>query len=108
MNNTIKIFLASSSELKDDRLAIENFTGRENKLLQQEDTIIHLDIWEDAIDAVSQTRLQDEYNLKIQAADIFILLFFTKVGRYTSEEFNTALEQFNKTNKPLIYTYYKD
>ena len=108
MNNTIKIFLASSAELKDDRLALENYIGRENKLLQQEGTFIHLDIWEDFIDAVSQTRSQDEYNKKIQSADIFIMLFFTKVGMYTSEEFDKALEQFKKANKPLIYTYFKN
>lgn len=108
MNNTIKIFLASSAELKDDRLAIENFIGRENKLLQKEDTFLHLDIWEDFIDSVSQTRLQDEYNKKIQEADIFIMLFFTKVGMYTSEEFDKALQQFKQTNKPLIYTYFKN
>jgi hypothetical protein len=80
MNNTINIFLASSAELKDDRLALENFIGRKINFCQQEGTFIHLDIWEDFIDAVSQTRLQDEYNKKIQSADIFIMLFFTKVG----------------------------
>src|SRR4051812_42135077 len=108
MNNTIYIFLASSAELKGDRQAIEDLIGRKNKLLQQEGTFIHLDIWEDFIDAVSQTRLQDEYNKKIEAADIFIMLFFTKVGMYTSEEFDKALEQFKKANQPLIYTYFKN
>jgi tetratricopeptide (TPR) repeat protein len=107
MNNTIYIFLASSNELESDRQAIRNLIDSKNKLLQQEDTFIHLNIWEDFIDAVSQTRLQDEYNKKIQAADIFIMLFFTKVGMYTSEEFDKALEQFKKANKPLIYTYFK-
>ncbi|MEO6730287.1 MAG: tetratricopeptide repeat protein [Ferruginibacter sp.] len=106
--NTIKIFLASSAELKDDRKEFEEFIGRENKLLQQKGTFLHLDIWEDFIDAVSATRLQDEYNKKIQAADIFVMLFFTKVGMYTSEEFDNALEQFKKAEKPLIYTYFKN
>ena len=32
----------------------------------------------------------------------------TKVGKYTEEEFETAFGQFQATNKPLIYTYFKD
>ena len=36
------------------------------------------------------------------------MLFFTKVGRYTEEEFETAFGQFKTTNKPFIFTYFKD
>jgi hypothetical protein len=34
--------------------------------------------------------------------------FFTKVGQYTEEEFETAFGQFKATSKPLIFTYFKD
>ena len=104
----LKFFLASSSELEEDRRAFEIFIGRENKTLADKDLFIELIIWEDFIDAMSQTRLQDEYNKLIQECDIFILLFFTKVGKYTDEEFETAFGQFQATNKPLIYTYFKN
>ena len=40
--------------------------------------------------------------------DLFVMLFNTKVGKYTEEEFATAYANFQKTNKPLIYTYFKD
>lgn len=43
----------------------------------------------------------------MKEADVFVMLFFTKVGMYTSEEFGKALEQFKKVNKPLMYTYFK-
>jgi internalin A len=55
-----------------------------------------------------QTRLQDEYNNAIRGSDIFVMLFFTKVGKYTTEEFETAFGEFKATKKPLIYTYFKD
>jgi len=106
--NTIKIFLASSAELSNDRKEFENFIGRENKRLQPQGIFLHLDIWEDFIDAISATRLQDEYNNAIKSCDIFVMLFFMKVGMYTSEEFDHALEQFKKENKPFIYTYFKN
>jgi hypothetical protein len=57
---------------------------------------------------MSPTRLQNEYNKAIRECDIFVILYFTKVGKYTKEEFETALEQFKSTNKPLIFAYFKD
>jgi|SRR6516164_109230 len=65
-------------------------------------------MWEDLVDAMAQTRLQDEYNKAIRDCDIFVMLFSTKVGKYTEEEFETAFGQIKSTQKPLIYTYFKD
>jgi hypothetical protein len=36
------------------------------------------------------------------------MLFATKVGKYSEEEFETAFGQFKTTNKPFIFTYFKD
>ncbi len=36
------------------------------------------------------------------------MLFWTKIGPYTEEEFETALAQFKATSKPVIFTYFKD
>ena len=54
-----------------------------------------------------KTRLQDEYNKLIKECDIFIALFYSKVGQYTEEEFDVAFGNFAETNRPLIYTYFK-
>jgi hypothetical protein len=102
------IFLASSEELKDDRKEFEIFINRKNKEWYSRGVFLELFVWEDFLDAVSQTRLQDEYNKAIRNSDIFIMLFFTKVGKYTEEEFETAFGQFKATNKPFIFTYFKD
>jgi small GTP-binding protein len=104
----IKIFLASSAELKAEREQFEIFIHRENQKLYKKGIFIELIIWENFIDAMSKTRLQDEYNNVVKNSDIFVSLFFTKVGKYTLEEFETAFGQFKKTGKPLVYTYFKD
>lgn len=102
------IFLASSSELQEDREQFEIFINRKNKDWFAKNIFLELIVWEDFLDAVSKTRLQDEYNKAILQCDIFVMLFFTKVGQYTEEEFETAIGQFKATNKPLIFTYFKD
>lgn len=91
---TIKLFLASSAELKADRQAFEGFINRKNKDWVARGVFLELVIWEDFLDAVSQTRLQDEYNQAIRDCDLFLMLFWTKVGRYTQEEFETAFGRF--------------
>ena len=107
-NKFIKIFLASSSELKDDREQFEIFINRKNKEYIQKNIFLELVLWEDFLDVMSPTRLQDEYNKAIANCDVFVSLFYTKVGQYTEEEFLKALETFKANKRPLIYTYFKD
>ena len=105
----ISIFLASSEELKEDRKEFEIFINRENNNLTVDYGIfIKLEIWENSNDFMSETRLQDEYNRKVANSDIFVSLFWTKVGKYTKEEFSKALDNFKKKGRPLIYTYFKN
>ncbi|NJN71635.1 MAG: hypothetical protein HC799_01865 [Limnothrix sp. RL_2_0] len=103
----IKIFLASSSELKADREQFEIFIYRECKKRFDDGVFLHLDIWEDFLDAMSATGLQSEYNKTIQGCDIFILLAWNKVGKYTAEEFEKAFGTFQENHKPFIFTYFK-
>jgi len=104
----IKIFLASSAELEDDRSGFEIAIGRENKKWIKKGVFLELIIWEDFIDAMSQNHLQKEYDDAAKESDIFVMLFFTKVGKFTAEEFQVAFGQFIATDKPLVYTYFKD
>jgi len=106
--NNIKIFLASSAELKTDRDQFEIFINRKNKDWVNKGAHLELVIWEDFLDCISKTRLQDEYDKAIHECDIFILLFSTKVGKYTEEEFQTAYDLFLETGNPKIYTYCKE
>jgi hypothetical protein len=105
---TKKLFLASSLELREDRREFEIFINRKNKDSAGRGVSLELVVCEDFVDAMSQTRLQDEYNKAIRDCDIFVMLFSTKVGRYTAEEFETAFKSFKVTGKPLIFTYFKN
>ena len=103
-----KIFLASSEELRADRVAFELMIGQLNQEWVPRETFFHLVVWENFIDAMWKDGLQAEYNKAIRDCDLFVLLFFTKVGRFTAEEFEAAFGAFQTGNKPLIYTYFKD
>ena len=104
----IKIFLASSSELKPDREQFEIFINRKNKESIKDNIFFELVLWEDFLTALSKTRSQDEYNKAIQECEVFVALFCTKVGKYTNEEFLVALETFKNSDRPLIFTYFKN
>lgn len=108
MTKSIKIFLASSAELVNDRTAFKQFIYDKTVLWKSKNIFFELIIWEDFLDSMSETRKQDDYNLAIKECDIFVLLFFTKVGKYTEEEFDIAYQQFKSAGKPLIFTYFKD
>jgi hypothetical protein len=101
---TKKIFLASSSELKEDRNEFQIAITHKNNDWVGKDVYLKLVLWEDFLDAVSKTRLQDEYNKAIRDCDIFVMLVSTKVGKYTSEEFETAFGQFKANGRPYIFT----
>jgi internalin A len=105
---TIRIFLASSSELREDCDEFELYFRRLNDQLGNTGLYLELVRWENFLDAMSDTRLQDEYNKYVRACDIFVSLFFTKAGKFTKEEFNVAYGQFKDTGKPHIYTFFKD
>ena len=105
---TIKIFLASSEELTEDRNAFGNLVRRLDKIYEKRGIRIELFEWEDYDAAYNDCRKQDEYNDQIKTSDMFLALFHTKAGKFTIEEFNVATEEFKKHASPKVYTYCKD
>lgn len=106
---TIKIFLASSDELVNDRNAFGNLVRRLDKIYEQKGIRIELFEWEDYDAAYNDRRKQDEYNDQVRACDMFLALFHIKAGRYTIEEFDVATEEFRRTGKtPKSYVYCRD
>ena len=104
----LRVFLASSSELRDDRHEFDRCFRQRNDALINEGIYLTIVRWENFLDAMSETRLQDEYNKAVRDCDVFVSLFFTKAGKYTQEEFNVAYGQFKNTRKPLVYVFCKD
>lgn len=103
-----RIFLASSAELRADRDAFRLFVGDLNKRWHDRGVFLEVTVWEDFDDAMSPTRKQDDYNEALRESDLFVMLYWTKVGKYTNEEFEAAHTQFKATGRPLIYTYCKN
>ena len=105
----IELFLASSNELEGDRIKFENLINKQNKALHDDGIFLHLNIWEDALGAMSKTRKQDDYNRLVERSDIFVALFQNKVGNYSEEEFDVAVRGLKNKNKPrYIYTFFKE
>lgn len=102
-----RIFIASSWQLRKDRAAFRELIMEQNNAWHEQGAFLQVVGWEHFLDALSPTCLQDEYNKAIRDCDVFVMLYQSKVGKYTREEFKTALEQFRKTGRPLIYTYRK-
>lgn len=105
---TIKIFLASSEELTDDRNAFGNLIRRLNKIYEERGIHIDLFEWEDGDAAYNIRRKQDEYNEMVKVSDMFLAIFHTKAGEFTIEEFDIATEEFRKKATPKVYVYCKD
>lgn len=103
----IKIFLASSNELKPEREQFEIEINRKNKAWFNKEVFLDLNIWEDMTARVSSTGSQSEYNKFVEQSDIFVFLAYSKVGMYTAEEFEHAFGHFQATQKPFIFTYFK-
>lgn len=106
---TIKIFLASSEELENDRNAFGNLIRRLNQLYDKRGVRIELFEWEDYDAAYNNRRKQDEYNEQVRASDMFLALFHLKAGKFTIEEFDVATEEFKRTGKtPKAFVYCRD
>ena len=105
---TIKIFLACSEELSDDRNAFGSLVYRLDKIYEKRGIRIDLFKWEDYDAAYNDRRKQDEYNEMVKASDMFLAIFHTKAGEFTIEEFDIATEEFRKKATPKVYAYCKD
>ena len=104
----IRIFLASSAEMKEEREAIELLIGKENRRLYFQNIFLNLVIWEDLKHSFYGDRIQDYFNQKMLECEIFICMFFKKVGTFTREEFDLAYESFKDGQNPQhFYAYFK-
>ncbi len=109
MQKTIKVFLGSSiTEFKNERADIENFIYRLSREFEKNYNVsVDPLLCESFDDAYTKIRKQEEYNEKVRGSDFCYFIFFTKAGEYTREEFAVARKQFELTDKPKIYTYFK-
>lgn len=109
IRKTIKVFLASSEELMDERDKFGNLIRRLDDRYQKRGIQIKLLRWEDMDPACyNNVRKQDEYNAWIRQSDIFVCLFYTKAGDYTKEELEVAQKENERRHLPKVMIYMRD
>jgi tetratricopeptide (TPR) repeat protein len=99
---TVKIFLASSRELKAERDAVFKYkeeVGKNYPHLKLEIVEWEIDVSKGSLDV---PRIQDAINPKLKECQIAYVLFYSKAGEFTIEELNLAQECCPKT-----FVYFK-
>lgn len=106
----VRIFIASSAELNEDKQMFDIYFSEKNKLLRERNIDLDQRTWMDFSSSIHTARLQDRYNDYIRSCEIMICLFHTRLGQYTREELEFAYESFlaSKGKKPRIYVYFKE
>ena len=104
----IKVFLASSEELKYDRLAFSDLIRKLDNIYEKRGIRIKLFQWEDFDAAYNDKRKQDEYNEYIKQSDLFLALFRTKAGQFTVEELELARNEHREKGSPKPHVYCRD
>jgi len=99
----INVFVASSSELENERIHIGDLFNDINSLFIKcgEDMRCRLLKWEYFDPSFKGNRKQTEYDKKVdEESDIFIVLFKTKAGEFTLEECDVAIKAHAEKAKP--------
>jgi tetratricopeptide (TPR) repeat protein len=116
-SRTIKVFIASPSDLAIERRAFKDTMDNLNKGFGVgADVVFEPLAWEDALYPAGR-RPQSVINRDVDACEIFILVMWRRWGQeapeaapyssYTEEEFYRALARYEKTGTPIIYVLLK-
>ena len=91
----IKLFLASSEELKPERLVIAELITKLNYLWAEYDISIRLVKWEYLDSSMGTQHKQEDYNDYLRQCDMCVVIYWTKFGMYTEIELETAYQLLN-------------
>lgn len=106
---TIKIFVASSDELAEERRALADMVGHLNFSLNKVGMNILLVKWEYLDASMGPLHKQEEYNQELKDCEICMVLYWTKFGMYTKAELDTAYTELKAGHNPRkLYVYFKD
>lgn len=106
---TKKIFIASSSEMRKERLEIIDLLVDLND--EYEDSGIKFEsvVWEFMDSSMRETRKEDDYLREMVKCQICIVMFWRTLGEYTVEEFEVAIKEM-QANKEIkaVYLLFKE
>lgn len=99
----IKVCVASSSELIEERNEIKDYLASKNDELIDEGIYLVYNVWEKQSGRFSHTDKQEDFNKAlVYESEIFICLIGDFVGKFTKEEFDEAKIKFDANEKPYI------
>ena len=106
---TIKVFIASSNELREERLEFSELFEHLNRVFKCRGIELEISKWELLDESMGPLRKQEEYNREIKTCDMCLVLYWTKIGDYTREELDVAYNELRAGRKPYkLYIYFKE
>lgn len=106
---TIKIFVASSEELKPEREMLASLANTLNTALEPRGLHVIVVEWENLDASMGVLHKQEEYNAKLRDCEMCLVLYWSKFGMYTKSELDTAYEELKSGNNPKkLYVYFKN
>ena len=108
----VRVFLASPSDLHDERTAAPEVVTQANAMLREVDCILELCVWQDRSPGFG--RPQDQINEDVDRCDLFVGIvshrWGSPTGEYSSgfeEEFERAVSRRRESGSPEIFLYFK-
>ena len=106
---TIKVFLASSDELKDERMHVADLFNELNDIFLPRGLYLQLVKWEKLDSSMGPKHKQEEYNEELKTCEMCMVLYWTKLGEYTGEELTTAYSELKEGRNPRkLYVFFKE
>lgn len=105
----INIFIASSAELKRERMELVDLTHDMNDDLEGLNIKLKPVLWEYMDSSMRAERKEDEYLAKLRECEVCIVLFWKIRGEYSVEELDVATEEMRAGRCPKeVHVFFKE
>lgn len=107
--DTINIFVASSAELRRERMELVDLMQDMNDNLEGLSIKLKPVLWEYMDSSMRAERKEDEYLIKLLECEICIVLFWQILGEYTVEELDVATKEMQSGRWPMeVHVFFKE
>lgn len=97
---TRKVFIASSAELKHERIEVIDLLLDLNNEWENHGLKFKPVVWEFMDSSMQEGRKEDEYLSELKECEICLVLFWKTLGEYTVEEFDVAVAEMRASRLP--------
>lgn len=106
---TIYVFIASSAELKRERMELVDLMQDMNDYFEEQNIKLRPVLWEYMDSSMRAERKEDEYLVKLRGCEICIVLFWKIRGEYSVEELDVATEEMRAGRCPKeVHVFFKE